>query len=241
MPQRVPPFSFSENALKLRRFLYEHWCEHGRGPNLVRVHAATGLSRDEITAAYQELDLGLICVVDPQSQNSSLLKLQPFSSYPSQVEVHVDGKFRAYAGCAMESIAISRMPPYAGKAIGLESYCACCLEPVGLVMRDGEVVSARPETVRIHVSSSPREWNRPSIVAMCDSMNFVADPEHAERYERKISRRGVLFTLDQARKFVSDTAKNRMHRYDWPPVSIDPEKIIAGVRSLGIDVSNWGS
>jgi hypothetical protein len=240
MPQRVPAFTFSDDALKVRQFLYDYWCEQGSGPNLYRVHEATGLSRERIAAAYQELDLGLICVVDPQSQNSSLLKLQPFSSYPSQVEVHVDGKFRAYAGCAMESIAISRMPPYAGKELRLESYCSCCLEPVTLVMRDGDVVSVRPEALRIHVSSSPREWNRPSIVAMCDSMNFVSGPEHAEIYERKISRRGVLFTLDQARKFVSDTAKNRMWRYDWPPVSIDPEKIIAGIRGLGIDVTNWG-
>ena len=31
MPQNVPVFQFSDNALKLRQFVYEHWCAHGRG------------------------------------------------------------------------------------------------------------------------------------------------------------------------------------------------------------------
>src|SRR5947207_1797216 len=124
-----------------------------------------------------------------------------FSSYPSQVEVHVDGRFHSFAGCAMESIALSRMPPFAGKEIRLESYCACCLAPVTIVARDGELLSRTPASVLIDVSTSPREWNTTSIVCMCDSMNFVLDGEHALVYERVLCRRGVLFTLEQAQRF----------------------------------------
>jgi len=29
MPQNVPEFRFSDDALRLRQFLYEHWCAHG--------------------------------------------------------------------------------------------------------------------------------------------------------------------------------------------------------------------
>jgi hypothetical protein len=170
----------------------------------------------------------------------SVLKLQPFSSYPSQVEVHLDGKFHCWAGCAMESVAISRMPPFAGRELRLESYCACCLAPVTLVARDGEILSRSPASVLIHVSTSPRDWNKTDIVCMCDSMNYVLDAEHAAAYERAACRRGVLFTLEQAQRFVADTGKNRMWRYDWPPVSLDPERVIAGIRALGVDVSSWG-
>ena len=240
MPQNVPEFQWSAEALRLRQFLYEYWCAHGHGPNLRAAHEATGFSRDQILTAYRQLDLGVICVVDHDSQNANLLKLQPFSSYPSQVEVHIDGRFHCYAGCAMESIAISKMPPFAGKEIRLESYCACCLAPVTIVARDGEILSRKPESLRIHVSASPRDWNKTNIVSMCDAMNFVADDEHALAYEKQISRRGVLFQLDQAQKFVADTAKNRMHRYDWPPARVIPERIIAGIRALGVDVTNWG-
>ena len=240
MTQQVPEFQFGEDALKLRQFIYQYWCDNGHGPNLRAAHEGTGLSREQILQAYRQLDLGIICVVDHDSQNCNLLKAQPFSSFPSQVEVHIDGRFHCYAGCAMESMAISKMPPFAGKEIRLESYCACCLAPVTIVTRDGEILSRSPESVLIHVSASPWDWNKTNIVSMCDSMNFVADAEHATGYEKKISRRGVLFGLDQAQRFVADTAKNRMHRYDWPPARVMPERIIAGIRALGVDVTNWG-
>ena len=240
MTQQVPEFQFGDDALKLRQFLYEFWCANGRGPNLRAASEATGLGRQQLLDAYRQLDLGVICVVDHDSQNANLLKLQPFSSYPSQVEVHIDGRFHSYAGCAMESIAISKMPPFAGKEIRLESYCACCLAPVTIVAQGGEILSRKPDGVLIHVSASPRDWNKTNIVSMCDSMNFVHDASHAETYEKQIARRGVLFRLEQAQKFVADTAKNRMHRFDWPPARVIPERIIAGIRALGVDVSNWG-
>jgi len=75
---------------------------------------------------------------------------------------------------------------------------------------------------------------------MCDSMNFVHDAEHAQAYEREISRRGVVLTPEQAQRFVADTGNNRMWRYDWPPVTFRPERVIAGIRALGVDVTNWG-
>jgi hypothetical protein len=240
MPQRVPPFTWSDEALRVRQFLYEHWCAHGRGPNLREVHEATGLHRQRILDAYRELDLGLVCTIDQATQNANLLKLQPFSSYPSQVAVHLDDRFHCWAGCAMESIALSRMPPFKGKAIRLESYCACCLAPVTISVRDGEILSRAPASVMIHVSTSPREWNTTDIVCMCDSMNYVHDAEHAAAYERQICRRGVLFTPEQARRFVASTGEARMWNYDWPPVQMVPDRVIAGIRALGVDVTNWG-
>jgi hypothetical protein len=240
MTQNVPEFQFDDDALKLRQFIYEYWCAKGHGPNLRAAHEATGLARERIIEAYKRLDLGVICVVDHNSQNFNLLKVQPFSSFPSQVEVYLEGKFHCYAGCAMESIALSRMPPFEGKEIRLESYCSCCLKPVTIVVKDGEVLSKRPDSVCIHISTSPRDWNKDNIMSMCDSMNYVHDATHAEAYEKQIARRGVLVTLEQARKFVADTAANRMYRYDWPPVSVKPQRIIAGLKALGVDLSNWG-
>jgi hypothetical protein len=188
---------------------------------------------------YRELDLGLVLTIQQDTQHVAILKAQPFSSYPSQVAVHLDGRFHCWAGCAMESIAISKMPPFAGKTLRLHSSCACCLEPIVLDARDGAVVPQTGPAPLVHVSTSPREWNAVDIVAMCDSMNFVRDADHAARYERQVARRGVLFTLEQARRFVAGTAENRMHRYDWEPVALVPARVIAGIKALGVDVSNW--
>lgn len=241
MPQNVPSFEFSDDAKRVRQAIYEHWCAHGRAPNLRGVRETTGLARERLVEVYRELDLGLILTLDQRTNQLAILKCQPFSSYPSQVEVHLDGRFHCWAGCAMESIAISRMPPFAGRELRLESYCACCLAPISLVARDGDVRAAAARAPLVHVSTTPREWNATDIVCMCDSMNFVLDAEHALAYERQIARRGVLFTLEQARRFVAGTGENRMHRYDWEPVSLVPSRVIGGIKALGVDVSNWGA
>lgn len=240
MAQHVPAFQFSDDALRVRQTIYEHWCAYGRGPNLREVHAATGLARLRLLEVYRELDLGLILTLHQETQNGAILKCQPFSSFPSQTAVHVDGRFHCWAGCAMESMAISLMPPFAGTTLGIESYCPCCLEAVSLTVRDGAVLTRSAETLRIHVSHSPRDWNATDIVCMCDGMNFVLDADHALAYEKQISRRGVLFTLEQAQRFVAGTGQSRMHRYDWEPVALVPERVLAGIKALGVDVSPWG-
>jgi hypothetical protein len=241
MAQNVPAFRFSDPALTVRQFVYEYWCRHGRGPNLRAVHEATGLSRPKLLEIYRELDLGLILTIEHATQQGAILKCQPFSSYPSQVEVYLDGRFHCWAGCAMESIAISLMPPFAGKELRLESYCACCLAPVSLAVKDGAVSSCTPASVLIHVSHSPRDWNTTNIVCMCDGMNFVHDADHGLAYEKQISRRGVVLTIEQAQRFVAGTGQNRMYRYDWEPVPLIPERVIGGLKALGVDVSPWGA
>jgi hypothetical protein len=240
MPQHVPEFRFSDDALKLRQFVYEHWCAHGHGPNLRAAHEATGLSRERLVEAYRQLDLGIMCIVDHDTQNLNLLKAPPFSSYPSQAAIHLDGRFHCYAGCAMESLAISMMPPFAGKELRVESYCACCLAPVTVITQDDRTVSHTPPSLLLHVSLSPRDWNKTNIVSMCDAMNFVLDADHARAYETKIVRRGVVFTLEQARRFITGTAKARMWQYDRAPDYLRPQRIIDSIRALGVDVSGWG-
>lgn len=237
--QGIPAFEWSEQALKVRQYLYEFWCEKGHGPNLREVHEALDLTRHEIIAAYKQLELGKMIVVDQTSQNFNMLKMLPFNSFPSQVQVWIDDRFHSYAGCAMESVAISRMPPFEGKDVRLESYCACCLKPITIVMREGELVSRAPDTALIHVSTIPYEWGIPSLMAMCDSMNYVIDAAHADAYERMVARRGVLFTIEQARPFVKGVADARMWNYHWPNAPLTPAPIIEGVKALGIDVSNW--
>src|SRR5690348_16528552 len=149
VPQNVHPFDFSDAAKQLRAFVYDYWCAHGHGPNLRAVHEGTGLDRRTIVQGYKELQLGIICVVDQDSQNCNVLKFQPFSSFPSQVEVWVDGAFHSFAGCALESVAISRMPAFEGKSLLLRSYCACCLAPIDLDAREGVVSPADGALVHI--------------------------------------------------------------------------------------------
>jgi len=239
MPQNVPPFEFTEDALRLREHVFAFWCEHGRGPTLREAHEALGLSRQEIIQAYKQLQLGIVVVVDEDSQNCNLIKAPPFSSFPSQVRAYVDDAFHSFAGCASEAVAFSNMPPFKDKTVRLESHCACCLEPVTLVSRNFELQSVTPEGVLLHLSLHPFDWNNVDMRAMCDSMNFVHDAEHAARYERQTSRRGVLVNLDQAKMFVSNVAKERMWNFHWAPGTLNPKAVIKGFEMMGVDVSPW--
>lgn len=239
MPQEVAPFEWSEEALTVRAFVYDHWCEHGVGPNLRRVAAGTGLDRRRIIQAYKQLQLGVACVVDQDSQNCNVLKFQPFSSYPSQVELWIDDRFHTYVGCAMEAVAVSQMPPFEGRDLRLESYCSCCLQAITIVARDGEWTSVTPAGALLHISLSPWDWGNVDIQAQCDAMNFVLDAAHAERYERTVSRRGALLTFEQARVLTDSTAQQRMRDPHWPPVTMAPKFIISALKHAGVDVSMW--
>jgi hypothetical protein len=239
MPQNVPKIEWTEDALRVRQHIFEFWSEHRRAPNLREVHEALGLDRRQIMQAYKLLQLGIIITVDEDTQNANLLKAPPFSSYPSQVEVYVDGEFHSYAGCASESIAFSHMPPFKDRDVRLESYCICCLEPITIESKNFEVQSASPESVLMHVSLSPYEWGNVNMVTMCDSMNFVIDAEHADRFERQSSRRGILCDLEQTKKFVTYTADQRMHDYHWPGQTMMPEMVIKTFQHFGVDTSVW--
>lgn len=240
MPHNVPPFEWSDEARALRSFVYDFWCAERRGPTLLEVHTSLGLDRMRIAQAYKELQLGLICVVDQDTHNANLLKFQPFSSFPSQVKGFVDGEFHSFVGCAMEAMAFGHMPAFAGRDVRIESWCACCFEPVSFTSLDGAIHERSPDELFVHVSRSPYQWANVDIVSMCDAMNFVVDAGHAERFERQTGTRGVLFTLQQAEWFTSETAKRRMHDPDWPPGQIVPEAVIKIVRKLGVDTTSWG-
>jgi Alkylmercury lyase len=238
--QNVPAFEYGENALKVRKFLYDFWSTKGHGPNLRDTHEGVGLSREEIVEAFKELNFGEI-VFDLTTQNLCMIKCPPYSAVTTQVQVWIEGRFFAYCGCAMESVGISRTPNMNDREITIESYCACCLQPVTLTWHNGELLSSIPsDPPLVHVSKHPNDWAIPSVWTMCDSMNFVIDAEHAKRYESKQSRTGVLFTLEQAKSFVGAAADHRHWEYDWSTGPLDPPDILNGIKGLGVDTSPWG-
>ena len=129
MAQYVPRnMEWSERALQVRQFVFDFWAETGPGPNLRQVHEGTQLGRRDIVQAYKELQTGIVMVVDQDSPNCDILKIPPYSAFPSQVEMYIDDEFHSFIGCAHEAVAVSNMPHFKGKEVRLESYCACCLD-----------------------------------------------------------------------------------------------------------------
>ncbi|MGD0045069.1 MAG: organomercurial lyase, partial [Isosphaeraceae bacterium] len=168
-------------------------------------------------------------------------KAPPFSSFPSQAELYIDGEFHSYIGCASEAMAVSNMPPFQDKECRIESFCACCLAPITIIDKAFKMMSCDPEGVLWHVNKNPWDWGNVDMGSMCDSMNFVLDAEHARNYEMQTGTRGVFCSIEAGKEFVRYTATIRMHDYNWPPGIMDPPAIIERFRSLGCDVSIWGA
>jgi hypothetical protein len=122
MPQFVQPFDFSEDALRLREFIFEYWSSRKVAPNLRNICEAIGFDRRRTQRALKELQLGIIVVVNQESQNCDILKAPPFSSFPSQAELYIDDEFHSYIGCASEAMAVSNMPPFQDKECRIEAF-----------------------------------------------------------------------------------------------------------------------
>ena len=155
------------------------------------------------------------------------------------MRAYIDDEFHSFVGCASEAVAFSHMPPFKDKTVRLESHCACCLAPVTLVSKNFELQSVEPAGVMLHISLHPFDWNNVDMSRMCDSMNYVIDEQHAQRYERQTGTRGVLVNLDQAKMFVQNVANERMWNYHWKPGALNPKAVIKGFKMMGVDTSPW--
>ncbi len=239
MPQGVPAFEWTEDALRVRQFTFDFWFDNRRPPSLLDAHRALGLDRQALVQAYKQLELGLVVTVDQSTQNLNLLKAPPFASFPTVYQMFVDDEFHSFLGCAHEVLGASNAPQVRDKTIRVESCCACCFAPITMVLRNFEVLACAPIEPLIHVTETPWYWLNRDMISMCDVTNFVLDTEHGERYERMQGRRGVYFTLDQAREYVRYVAETRLWDYHWAPMSLDPGGILQRMRDFGLDVSPW--
>lgn len=240
MAQYVPTFEFSEDALALRKFIFDFWAATGRGPNLRQMKEGTSLPRRRILQALKQLQTGIVVVVDQDSPNCDILKAPPYSAFPSQVEMYIGDRFHSFIGCAHEAVAVSNMPEFHGTEVRLESYCACCLEPITLWSKSFEIQRTSPRDPLVHIAMPFWDWVHDDMKAMCDNTNLVIDMDHALRYEKQIGRRGIVMTLEQVRAYVEPAVGIRQWDYHWPPQSMNPEKIMARIRALGVDLGPWG-
>ena len=240
MAQYVPGFEWTEESLVVRKFIFDFWAETGRGPNLRQAHEGTGLSRRDLVQAYKELQTGIVMVVDQDSPNCDILKIPPYSAFPSQVELYVDDRFHSFIGCAHEAVAVSNMPHFKGKEVRLESYCACCLKPITFWSQEFTITRMVPDQPLVHVAQPVWDWVHDDMKAMCDNVNLVIDMDHALEYEKQIGRRGIVFTMQQVRDYVEPAVGIRGWDYHWRAQSMNPERLIDRMKALGIDLSPWG-
>ena len=204
-------------------------------PTCARCTRAPGWRAATIVQALKQLQTGIVVVVDQDSPNCDILKAPPYSAFPSQVEMYVDDEFHSFIGCAHEAVAVSNMPHFHGKEVRLESYCACCLEPITLWSKSFALTRTEPgRSARAHRHADVGLGARRHEVHV--RQHQPGDRPRARRSIREADRPPRhLHDARPGAPYVEPAVGIRGWDYHWPPQSMNPEGIIDRIRDLGVD------
>lgn len=231
-------FTFSADAMAVRRGFEEFFITHGYGPDPRRLAADLNLSRAAMLSAMSELQRGIQIMFVPGTDN--VIKMPPFSYVPTRHVVSIGDVRRWYAGCAGEACAFSKLFP--GSFVLVNSYCPHCDETIRITMKDGVVLHSAPEESVIHLGIHPLRCSE-DWISGCDSLNFFPGVAHVERWEEMVpTRRGVHFPVALGPEWVDHVASQRFWNYERGPETVSPEgvdKMISWFESHGVDTRPW--
>jgi hypothetical protein len=234
MPQDTSTsWSFSPQALTVRRYLYSRYLSAGRGASPSEIAAATDLKRDEVRAALEELERGVMVMLE-RDTDAVVRRCPPWSDIPTDHRIEVDGAFAAYAGCALE--AVNAAFAYPGSQTTIKSACPHCGEPIELEFAGAELVDFSPEATVVHIGLNPRSWDQ-NWVAACANTNFFSSPAHVSAWEASHPEfRGVTMPLAEALKLPRYT--NRLD-YERGPDDDGGERFFQAIDSLFGTPEHW--
>ena len=136
--------------LDVRRHVYFSVVANGRPPAVAETAATFEMTPTQAEAGYRRLHDAHALVLFPES--TEIWMANPFCFGPTPHRVTAGG--RIWTGtCAWDALGI----PAALHGDGLvESECACCGEPVRLLMEQGALVEG--EDVLVHFLVAARRW-----------------------------------------------------------------------------------
>jgi hypothetical protein len=227
-------FEFSDDAKRVRKFLYDYFLAHGTSPELRTISEELELSQERTWDGLHELERANFVVFVPGTED--ILKVPPFSAVPNRFRVTAEDGRHWYAGCAGESTTLNAFLP--GVAVAVSSTCPTCWGPITFELRDRELLSLQCEAGVIHIGTHPDHF-RENWIVTCDSINFFCSPEHVTEWEQAVpERRGAHFPIQNATKWTNAVAPMRLD-YDRPSNQYVPGQWRNSYQALGADTSAW--
>ncbi len=137
-------------------FIMQHFVGTGRAPHFTDIAREFDVSpADGQRLLHDVMALGLPNWLFPDTD--LIVSFAPFNNLPTHYRVSVDGEQNWFAQCGLESTAISWLFP--GQSVQVDAPCLATGEPLRLVMRDGEVEGATPESMCIYVELPFACWS----------------------------------------------------------------------------------
>lgn len=173
-------------AAVLRRLL------RGEGLDLTSLTAEADLDPRAVAGALETLNAsGAIYTAD-----GAVIAAYPLSAVPTPHRVHLNGT-AVYACCAIDALAV---PAMANRAGTIASQCAYCETEIAVQVRDGRVISSRPDEATVfHVARDGCDPGPAAFLARCPHINFFCGSDHLSRWRMRHPRlAGDTLTLAQA-------------------------------------------
>jgi hypothetical protein len=139
-----------ELDLRIRSEVYASFVRTGNAPSTTDVAGALDLAPREVKDAFRRLYDAHALVLQPGT--TEIRMLNPFSTVETPHRVHADGR-DWFANCAWDALGIVAALQTDG---AVESKCADCGEPLGLEVRDGDLV--RGADLLVHFVVPARHW-----------------------------------------------------------------------------------
>ena len=124
--------------------IMQRMVDTGQAPHYTELAGALGLSMEEgRTVLHELIATGIPAWLHPGTDY--IASFPPFNNQPTQYRISVDGEQKWFAQCGFEALAVRWLFP--GKTVRIDAPCLDCGEPIVVVTRDEEVVSAEPEGI----------------------------------------------------------------------------------------------
>ena len=134
---------------EIRAFVYRHFAETTRPPDVRETASRFGLTHEEAVSAYEELDRRHALYLKPGTHE--ILMANPFSGVETAFKVHANDK-TYFANCAWDTLGI---PAALHVDAEIEAVCSQSGDPVRIKVIDGQVQGS---DVLVHFLIPFREW-----------------------------------------------------------------------------------
>ena len=121
---------------RIRHHVYQATAASGRPPRIAEVAAALDLPADEVRAAFAALRARRLLFLARES--GEIVRAPPFSAVPTPFAVTAAGR-SYYGNCVWDAYGIAAALHADAE---VSASCACCGEPMTLLVRDGEALPA---------------------------------------------------------------------------------------------------
>jgi hypothetical protein len=178
-------------------YLVRSYPERGRAAYAEEVQQAIGLedgkAAEQAIARLESLDLLML-------QGGLVAAVYPYSVSPTLHEVHFPGVPQwqpVYAASAIDALGVSSVIE---QEAAVESKCAYCDAPIHIGLRGGELVEAKPDTMKLWVGGVlSGEGQEHAATSWCTAAVFACSDQHLAAWRGKAGQReGHLLTLGEA-------------------------------------------